>query len=333
MHSYNGSRLTLSLFGSSHADYVGMTLGGIPAGLPVELAQLQSFLDRRAPGRSPLTTARKEADVPEFLSGVVNGRTDGGPITARILNQNVRRGDYEKIKDIPRPGHADFTARMKYGDAWDGSGGGEFSGRMTAPLCIAGGLCLQWLESRDIRTKSRLVSVGKATDPAAFEAEIFHAKAQGNSVGGIIECTVSGLPLGLGGPLFEGMEGRLSQLLFAIPGVKGVEFGSGFAGAATLGSQNNDPFALENGRIVTKTNRCGGILGGITTGGDLVFRVAVKPTPSIAMAQESVSLSHREPQILEITGRHDPCIALRALPVVEAAAAIGIFDALLENEE
>ncbi len=329
MSCYKGSKLHLSIFGESHGKAVGICLQGAPAGLTVDFDQLQAFLNRRAPGQSSLATPRKEADVPEFLSGLLDGRTTGSPIAALIWNRDVHRADYDFTRDCPRPGHADLTGHIKYNGFQDSSGGGHFSGRLTAPLCIAGGLCLQWLEMRGIQAESRLISIGEATDPAKFEAEILQAKARGDSVGGIIECCITGLPAGLGGPLFEGIDGKLSQLLLGIPGIKGVEFGSGFFGATRLGSENNDPFAIENGKIVTKTNHCGGVLGGITTGGPLVFRVAVKPTPSIEKPQQSISLSRMEPQILKITGRHDPCIALRALPVVEATAALGIYDALL----
>ncbi len=332
MHSVYGELLRLSIFGTSHGPHVGMSLSGIPAGLPVDMAALQAFLERRAPGRSAYTSARKEPDIPEFTKGLEAGYTSGGPITAVIRNLDIRPADYETFADCPRPGHADFTAKIKYGDSCDLSGGGHFSGRMTAPLCIAGGLCLQWLASRGIRVEARLVSVGKCTDPTKFDTEIAAAMACGDSVGGIIECTASGLPAGLGEPMFGGMENRIGQIVFGIPGIKGIEFGSGFAGSCLRGSENNDPFCIENGQIRTKTNHCGGILGGITNGMPLVFRVAVKPTPSIAKPQESVSLHRLEPQILKIHGRHDPCIALRAVPVVEAAAAIAIFDAVLCEE-
>ncbi len=329
MSSIYGESLRLSLFGQSHGPAVGMTLDGFPAGLRVDPAVLQAFLDRRAPGRSPLATARKEADVPEFLSGLVNDHTCGAPITAVIYNQDTKPSDYNSIRRCPRPGHADFTAEVKYGGYQDISGGGHFSGRLTAPMCIAGGLCLQWLQRKDIHVSARLVSVGPCEDPAGFEAEIAKVKQAGDSVGAIIECTVNGLPAGVGAPIFGGMEGRIAQILFGIPGVKGVEFGSGFAGSRSYGSENNDAFTSCNGEISTITNHSGGILGGITTGMPLVFRVAVKPTPSISIPQKTVDLSTKEAKILQLTGRHDPCIGLRAVPVVEAAAAISVMDAIL----
>ncbi len=332
MSSIYGNRLKLSLFGQSHGKAVGMTLDGIPAGLPVELPRLQAFLDRRAPGSSNLTTSRKEADIPEFLAGIVDKYTCGAPITAIIANKDHHPCDYVNFKDTPRPSHADYTAQVKYRGFQAAAGGGHFSGRLTAPMCIAGGLCLQWLERLDITISAQLIRVGNCQEPASFEAEILRAKEAGDSVGGIIECTVMGLPAGLGDPIFDGMESRIAQIIFGIPGIKGLEFGSGFAGSRQLGSEHNDPFCLENGKICTKSNHCGGILGGLTNGMPLTFRVAVKPTPSIAKPQESVSLTRLEPEILEVRGRHDPCIALRAVPVVEAAAAIAIFDAYLEQE-
>ncbi len=331
MSTYIGTRLRLSIFGQSHGKAIGMSLEGIPAGLPVDLDTLQRFLNRRAPGQSDLTTARTEADVPEFLSGLVNDHSCGAPIAAVIQNRDIREKAYAPLRDCPRPGHADYTAQIKYGGCQDASGGGHFSGRLTAPLCIAGGLCLQWLGAKGIAVEGRLVSVGIVTDPAHFDEEILAAKAMGDSVGAVIECTVTGLPAGLGGPMFDGLESKLAPVLFGIPGIKGVEFGSGFSGAATRGSENNDAFYINNGRISTRTNHCGGILGGISTGGPLVFRVALKPAPSISLPQETISFRQMKGKILEITGRHDPCIGVRALPVVEAAAALVLFDELLSN--
>ena len=348
---YSGAVLRLSVFGQSHAEAVGMTLEGLPAGLPVNLDVLQSFLNRRAPGRNDWSTPRKEEDRPEFLCGLKEGTTCGAPLTAIIRNRNTRSGDYEQLRQIPRPGHADYTARLRYGDAWDGAGGGQFSGRLTAPLCIAGGVLLQMLEARGIRIDARIRSVAGIEDTAPFtesvarkefptvsdeagnamKAAIAAARAEGDSVGGVTECVVTGVPSGLGGPMFDGVENRIAQLAFAIPAVKGIEFGSGFQAAEMRGSQNNDAFAVEDGRIVTETNHAGGILGGITTGMPVVFRVAVKPTPSIAMPQKSVNLKTLQPETLCITGRHDPCIVPRAVPVVEAIAAIAIADLVLEG--
>ncbi|HIT33260.1 MAG TPA: chorismate synthase [Candidatus Faecousia intestinigallinarum] len=353
MSSTYGEHLKLSIFGQSHGAAIGMTLDGIPAGLPVDMEQLQHFLNRRAPGRQDFSTPRREADRPEFLSGVVGGYTCGAPIAAVIPNTNTHSGDYANLKDCPRPGHADYTAQVKYGGYQDAAGGGHFSGRLTAPMCIAGGLCLQWLAGKGIAIAAHLASVGNVADtpldpmtpalsaigtdfpvidPAAGHAmrrAIADAKTHGDSLGGVIECAVTGLPAGLGEPIFGGMESRLAAILYGIPAVKGVEFGAGFAAAKMLGSQHNDPFAAENGRIYTLTNHAGGILGGITNGMPLLFRVAVKPTPSISLSQQSVSLTRLEPTALVVKGRHDPCIAPRAVPVVEAAAAIAIMDAYL----
>ena len=325
-----GHCFRFTIWGQSHADAIGVTMEGLPAGTAIDLERLQRFLDRRAPGARG-TTPRKEADRPEFVAGLVNGVTCGAPLTAIIYNQNVRRGDYDNLRYKPRPGHADYTAWVKYGDSRDHSGGGQFSGRLTAPLCIAGGICLQLLEDRGARIQARLIQVGNKKDPEQFMPCIEAAAKAGDSVGAIIECCVTGTPAGIGGPMFHGMENRISQAIFAIPGIKGIEFGSGFAGSSQYGSQNNDPFYIEDGKVVTHTNAHGGILGGITSGMPIIFRVACKPTPSIAIPQDSVDLGSSTETKLSIHGRHDPCIALRALPCVEAAAAAAIYDALLEE--
>ncbi len=349
MSTLPGDTLRLTLFGRSHGPSVGMTLSGLPAGEPMSLADLQAFLDRRAPGRSPLSTARREADVPRFLSGIKNGLTTGEDITAILENTDVKSGDYAAMATIPRPGHADYTSYVKYGRIEPG--GGPFSGRLTAPLCVAGGLCLQMLSRRSVTVLSRILSIGDVDDrgdltsptcekafPVVDDAQgeamaqaILQAKARGDSLGGVIQCRVLGLPAGLGGPLFDGLESRLSAALFAIPAVKGVDFGSGFDSARLPGSENNDPFAPENGQVITATNHCGGLLGGITTGMPLEIRVAVKPTPSIALPQRSVDLKTMTPTTIQITGRHDPCIVPRAVPCVEAAAAFVLCDALLSR--
>ena len=357
MSSTYGERLKLSIFGQSHGPAIGMTLDGIPAGRPVDLNKLQSFLNRRAPGQNAHSTTRKEADEPEFLSGLVDGYTCGAPITAVIHNTNSRSGDYSNLKDCPRPGHADFTAQMKYGGYQDVAGGGHFSGRLTAPLCIAGGLCRQWLEAMGIRIGAHIVAIGGVADepvyldwvnpdldaispdfpvlnPEAGEKMrevIAAAKADGDSVGGLIECIVTGLPAGLGEPMFGGMESKIAQIVYGIPAVKGLNFGSGFTGSYLRGSQNNDPFVLVDGKVKTSTNNAGGILGGITNGMPLVFEAAIKPTPSISTVQRSISLSQMKQTELIVKGRHDPCIVPRAVPVLEAAAAIAIYDAVLMN--
>ena len=335
MSSVYDGNLTVSIFGQSHAPAIGVTIDGLPAGLPVDLDALGRFLRRRAPGQNAWSTTRKEADLPEFLCGLKDGQTCGAPLTAIIRNTNTRSGDYENLMDIPRPGHADYTAQVKFGGAQDAAGGGHFSGRLTAPLCIAGGLCLQVLEKQGVRVRARIVSIGTVADEAAaaMQAQIAQAKAEQDSVGGVIECVVEGLPAGIGDPMFGGLENRIARTVFAIPAVKGVEFGAGFAAARLRGSENNDPFCVENGKIVTKTNHCGGILGGISNGMPVVFRAAFKPTPSISREQDSVSLSRMEETKLVIHGRHDPCIVPRAVPCVEAAAAIAVLDAVMERKK
>ena len=359
MSSTYGERIKLSIFGQSHGPAIGMTLDGVPAGLPVDLDILQAFLNRRAPGQNDFSTPRREEDRPEFLSGIVDGFTCGAPIAAVIHNKNTRSGDYTNLKDCPRPGHADYTAQVKYGGYQDMAGGGHFSGRLTAPLCIAGGLCKQWLERKGIQIGAHIsVIAGIADDPEHLDhlepdlsrircdfpvlnpdsgtkmrEEIAKARAGGDSVGGIIECIVTGLPAGIGDPMFGGMESRIAQIVYGIPAVKGLDFGSGFCGSYMRGSQNNDAYTVVDGCVRTLTNHAGGILGGITTGMPLLFRVAIKPTPSISCPQKSVSLSRMKTQDLEIKGRHDPCIVPRAVPVVEAAAAIAVFDAYLSLSE
>ena len=357
MSSTYGEILKLSIFGQSHGPAIGMTLDGIPAGLPVDLLQLQTFLNRRAPGKNSFSTSRKEADSPEFLSGIVDGYSCGAPITAIIRNNNTRSGDYSNLKDCPRPGHADYSAQIKYNGYQDVAGGGHFSGRLTAPLCIAGGLCKQWLEKTGIRVGAHIsVIAGIADEPtyldwihpdldavckefpvlnpeagAKMQAEILKAKEDGDSVGGIIECIITGVPAGLGDPMFDGIESKIAQIIYGIPAVKGLDFGSGFTGSYLRGSQNNDAYTVDNGLICTKTNNAGGILGGISNGMPIVFQTAIKPTPSIAKPQQSVCISKMEDTSLIVQGRHDPCIVPRAVPVIEAASAIAIFDLCLKN--
>ena len=353
------SRLSIAIFGQSHGQAIGVTIDGLPAGIPVDMEVLAAFLRRRAPGRFPWTTPRQEADTPEFLSGLAGGKTCGAPLTAVIRNTNTRPADYGTMQDIPRPGHADYTAAVKYGGNADMSGGGHFSGRLTAALCIAGGICLQILKQRGIAIGAHIASVGAVQDtlfdPAniseaelkGFQAmdvpvvnpdtaphiieEIRKAKEDADSIGGTIECAAIGLPAGLGDPLFGGMENRIASLVFAIPAVKGIEFGSGFAAASMRGSRHNDPFYVDGGAVKMRGNFHGGILGGITSGMPLVFRAAIKPTASIGKAQESVHLDTLESAVLEVRGRHDPCIVPRAVPCMEAVMAIAVYDAILEN--
>ncbi len=355
MSSTYGESLKLSIFGQSHGAAIGMTLDGIPAGLPVDYDALCSFLARRAPGQNAYSTPRKEADKPVILSGILNERTCGAPIAATISNTNTRSSDYESLRDCPRPGHADYTAQIKYGGYQDVAGGGHFSGRLTAPLCIAGGMCKQWLEQMGISIAAHIASIAGINDDlfdpldpqlAAVDADfpvlnpaqgqlmknaIAQAREAGDSVGGMIECAVTGLPAGLGEPMFGGMESKIAQIVYGIPAIKAVEFGAGTAVAQMRGSQCNDAYLIENGSIRTATNNCGGILGGITNGMPLLFKAAVKPTPSIAIEQRSISLCTMEERSVQVRGRHDPCIVARAVPVVEAAAAIAIFDTYLSQ--
>ncbi len=358
MSSTYGEHLKLSIFGQSHGAAIGMTLDGIPAGLPVDFEVLQAFLNRRAPGRNDWSTPRKEEDRPEFLAGILDGFTCGAPIAAVIHNTNTRSGDYANLADCPRPGHADYTAQVKYGGFQDAAGGGHFSGRLTAPLCIAGGLCLQWLAEKGIRIGGKISEIAGIPDEDALDPlnpdlsaiptdfpvlsapsakrmqeAIAQARAEGDSVGGVVECWITGLPAGLGEPMFGGVESRIAQIVYGIPAVKALEFGVGRTAANLRGSQCNDPFTVENGAVRTLTNNAGGIWGGITNGMPVVFRTTFKPTPSISRPQRSISLSRGEDRELIVKGRHDPCIVPRAVPVVEAAAAIAVYDLILSNTQ
>ena len=340
MSSSFGKNLVVTLFGESHSAAIGVVIDGFPAGFAPDLNALQAFLDRRAPGRAAYATARREADAPEFLSGLCDGRTCGTPIAAVIRNADTHSVDYAELRDKPRPGHADYPMAVRTGGANDIRGGGHSSGRLTAGLCIAGGLCLQALAARGISVRARIAAIagtpiGPDVDEAGLDAAardaIAAARAAGDSVGGLVECVAEGLPAGLGEPMFGGMENRLAAALFGIPAVKGVEFGNGFAAAALRGSENNDPWTVgADGAVRAASNRHGGLLGGMTTGMPLVLRVAIKPTPSIALEQDTVSLSEMAPAKLAVRGRHDPCIVPRAVPVVEAVVATVLLDTLLD---
>ena len=330
-----GEQLKQSIFGESHGNGIGIVIDGLPPGLAVDEAFIASEMARRAPGNSRLATPRKEPDQVEIMSGVFNGFTTGAPICGLIRNTNTRSKDY--TPEFPRPGHADLTAHIKYHGFQDYRGGGHFSGRLTAPLVFAGALCKSLLEQNGISVTGTIIQIGSVTGnglTAAMEDEILRAKADGDSVGGIIECTASKLPVGLGSPFFGSVESRLSSMLFSIPAVKGVEFGDGFDLAKMRGSVANDAIIRSaEGAVApdyaTRTNHNGGINGGITNGMDVIFRVAIKPTPSISKPQDTVNLTTGEPTLLQITGRHDPCIVPRAVCVVEAAAAIVLTDLLL----
>lgn len=349
-----GEQLKLSIFGESHGPAIGIVVDGLPPGLPIDEAFIAREMQRRAPGNSHLSTPRKEADQVEILSGSFRGTTTGAPLCATIRNANTRSRDYEP--SLPRPGHADLAAYWKYCGCSDYRGGGHFSGRLTAPLVFAGALCKQLLSRHAIFVGAHIQQIGSFAGPRfsqptkelldalrqspfptlsqdsrnAMEQQILEAKSEGDSVGGIIEACALGVPAGLGSPFFGSVESRLSSLLFSIPAVKGVEFGDGFSIASLRGSQANDPIVLaEDGSIRTATNRNGGINGGITNAMPLVCRVAIKPTPSIALAQQTVDLSLNRSATLAVRGRHDPCIVPRAVSVVEAALAICLCDLLL----
>lgn len=317
------------IFGESHGPAIGVALEGLPSGIALDMDFIASEMARRAPGQNAMTTARREKDAPEILSGVFEGRTTGTPLCAVIRNTDTHSQDYAKLRTLPRPGHADYTGFVRYAGWGDYRGGGHFSGRLTAPLVFAGAVAKLVLRERGVAVTGRISNVAGIPDPTPeqMEAAILAAKAELDSVGGRIRCSVTGLPVGLGSPDFGcNVEGIFSQYLFAVPAVKAVGFGLGEGFAALRGSQANDPFRMEAGRVVTQGNNCGGILGGITTGGSVIFRVVVRATPSIAQAQQTVSLQRGEDAELSIRGRHDPCVLPRAVPVVEAMALIGIME-------
>ena len=354
MSSMTGNKIKISVFGQSHSEGIGVVIDSLPAGKKIDLEKVYQFMERRAPGRSILSTQRKEADKPEIISGLVNGVTCGVPLCAVIRNTNTRSADYNNIADTPRPSHADFSGFMRYNGFNDVAGGGHFSGRLTAPLCFAGAVCMQVLEEMGIKIQAHILrikdvsdesfnpvsvaemNIGKKPFPVINEkagekmrAEIDKARLDCNSVGGIIECAVTGLRAGLGNPMFDGVENMLAKNIFGIPAVKGIEFGNGFGAAGLFGSENNDDFCIENGEIKTVTNNSGGINGGITNGMPIIFRAAFKPTPSIYKEQNSVSIKDKTEKKLKIEGRHDPCIVPRAVPVVEAVTAFTILDMIM----
>ncbi|MBQ8808022.1 MAG: chorismate synthase [Clostridia bacterium] len=350
-----GEKFKISIFGQSHSEAMGVVIDNLPSGIKIDEEKLSAFMLRRAPGRDKFSTTRKEGDRVKFVSGITQGVTNGAPLCAIIENTNTRSADYENLYDIPRPGHADFAAWSKYGDSRDVSGGGQFSGRLTAPLCIAGGIFKQLLEEKGIYIGAHIASIGSIKDDLfdsvnvnekdfvgdkdfpvinnekgeRMQEEILSAKKDADSIGGTVECAITGVPAGIGGTFFGGWEGAISSAVFAIPAVKGIEFGRGFEAAALRGSENNDAFSIKDGKIVTDTNNHGGILGGISSGMPIIFRTAFKPTPSIGKEQKSISLSRKEEVALVINGRHDPCIVKRATVCVEAAAAIAVANKVL----
>lgn len=354
-----GNNIKVSIFGESHGNAIGITIDGLPSGFELDLDMIDVEMKRRAPGRSSLSTARKESDIPEILSGYFNGKTTGTPLCGIIRNGDQHSKDYGKLKDLMRPGHADYTGAVKYSGFNDYRGGGHFSGRITAPLVFAGAICKQILASKGIEIGAHVKSIKNIKDKSfdytnisneqlkelrskelplldpSKEEEmrnvILEAKNDLNSVGGVIECAVVGIEAGLGDPFFDSVESRLSHLLFSVPAVKGVEFGLGFKITELYGSESNDSFYYEGEKVKTKTNNNGGILGGITNGMPIIFKTAIKPTPSISRKQDTINISTKKNEELEIVGRHDPCIVQRAIPVIEAVAAIGILDLIKEK--
>jgi len=353
-----GEKFRVTLFGSSHGPEVGVEVEGIPNGIRIDPAEVQRDLDRRRPVGRRLASRRQEEDRLIVDSGLVDGRSDGRPFRAHVVNEDVRREPYDRIRDTPRPGHADFPARVRYGADADLSGGGIFSGRMTVGLVIAGAAAKSLLAARRveviafsrsigmvdgtarededlaaIRERSRSNEVGCPDLAAArlMEDAIADARREGDSLGGVVEVRVTGLPVGLGEPFFDSIESSIAHLAFSVPAVKAIEFGAGFQAARMKGSEHNDPFVWRDGQVQTETNRAGGILGGLATGMPVVFRVAVKPTSSIARPQRTVNLTDRTPATIAVTGRHDPCIVPRAVVVLEAVAAIALADLALRG--
>lgn len=357
MSSIIGNSIHISIFGESHGQAVGVVIDSLPAGEPIDLEELESFLARRAPG-GRYATQRKESDRPRILSGLVDGITCGSPLCAMFENGDVKSEDYLKNRFLPRPGHGDYPNFVKYDGYNDVRGGGHSSARLTAPLVFAGGIAKQILARRGIEVHARLLSVGEVRDlpldPVCPDIEalreaacreiptltkeagekmaalIEEVRREGDSIGGMVECCVTGLEAGIGSPIFDGVENRISQIVFGIPAVRGIQFGAGFEAASMRGSVHNDPYCVdEQGEIRTKTNHHGGVLGGMTTGMPLLFQTAFKPTPSIALEQQTVDLLTRQETTIQVQGRHDPCVALRAVPCVEAAAAVAILSLIL----
>jgi chorismate synthase len=368
MSSTFGNTLRVHVFGQSHSPAIGCVIEGLPAGFALDTNELRSFMDRRAPGRTAWSTPRREADAPRIVAGLnERGQTCGTPLAAVIENTNTRSADYNDVRRKPRPGHADFAAWAKWGEWHDISGGGHFSARLTAPLCVAGGIALQVLASRGVRIRAHVAQVGSEHDerfdaldngPAAREhlqAQLDYLEAlptdsfptisesaatrmarlieetrrDKDSVGGVVECVACGLPAGIGGPRYDGIQGTIARIVFGIPAVKGLEFGRGFEVAGLTGSKNNDPLCVRDDAYEPATNNAGGSLGGISSGAPVLWRMAVKPTPSIARPQDTVDLATKAPVTLEVRGRHDPCVAARAVPIAEAAMALALLDSWL----
>lgn len=356
MSSTYGERIKISVFGESHGNGIGVVVDGLPAGVKIDMDKVLVQMARRAPGKDRTATPRLEKDFPNVLSGMLDDTLTGAPLCAVIENTNTRSGDYSNLLSCPRPGHSDYAAFVKYNGANDIKGGGHFSGRITAPIVFAGAVCRQLLEQKGIKIAAHIASIGSVEDerfnPVEIEDELIErlnlssfalidgsaeekmrdevekARTSLDSVGGTIECAVTGIGAGFGGPMFDGVEGVIAKAVFGVPAIKGIEFGKGFELSKMRGSQSNDPFRYKDGRVVTETNNMGGILGGITNGMPIIFRAAVKPTPSIAQKQKTVDLQKKENAELEVHGRHDPCIVPRAVPVIEAVTAIAVINML-----
>ena len=351
-----GKEFVVTTFGESHGSIVGVIVDGCPAGLPLVEADFQEALDRRIPAETKIVSERIEKDVAKIFSGVFNGLTTGAPITLMVENKDVRTGDYEDIKDLPRPGQADYPARIKYGGFNDYRGGGRFSGRLTVALIMAGTIAQKLLGRYNVDVLAYTLAIGdiksekhfssaeikKNRDVAAtrcpdlicadrMEQAIVEAKKEGDSLGGIVECVAVNMPVGIGEPLFDTLDGDLAKALFAVPAVKGVEFGVGFAAANLRGSENNDAYKLSNGKVTTLTENAGGILGGLSSGMPILIRAAIKPTASIAKEQKTVNVCTLENITLSVKGRHDPCIVPKAVPAIEAAVAITLVDHMIRS--
>lgn len=349
-----GNKFKVSIFGESHGAGIGITIDGLPSGFEINMDEVLIEMARRAPGKSKLSTARKEADLPEILSGFFEGKTTGTPLCAIIRNSDQHSRDYGKLKDLMRPGHADYPGFVKYKGFNDYRGGGHFSGRITAPLVFAGAICKQILESKGIKIGAHVKSIGKVNDKSFFDVNltnelldeikvnelpllatekeeemrntILEARKDQDSVGGTIECAVLGIDAGIGDPFFDSVESTLAHLMFSVPAVKGIEFGKGFSMSERRGSECNDEYYFDGDKVKTYTNNNGGITGGITNGMPILFKVGIKPTPSISKAQKTIDISESKDVELVIEGRHDPCIVQRAVPVIEAVTAIGIME-------
>ncbi len=359
MSSTWGKNIEISIFGESHGSGIGVVINGLPSGEDIDMDRLLAQMARRAPGNDKAATPRRESDQPEILSGMLGNKTTGAPLCAVIRNTNTRSQDYGNLLTAPRPSHADFTGYVRYGGYNDPRGGGHFSGRLTAPLVFAGAVARQILERRGIKIGAHILSVGnisdKPFDPTNISDDLLTSlgmkrfavidetseepmreliescRMSQDSIGGVVECAVTGIPAGIGSPMFGGVENVISSIVFGVPAVKGIEFGSGFDGSKLRGSENNDPFIYENGEVRTSTNNHGGSLGGITSGMPVIFRAAVKPTASISQTQNTVDIEKHENTELNIKGRHDPCIVVRAVPVIESAAAIAVLELMMEK--